>query len=152
MMRMANSTIQAMESGIDVAQLDLDTSERFQRLRQLLGVSTFGLNLLVLQPGQAGRIHRHERQEEVYVVLEGELSLLVEGEEHRLGVGGIARVAPDVRRQLVNRRPQRVALLALGGATPHEGRDGQAYVSWDATESAPPQDVPVPADVPVEPA
>lgn len=141
-----------MEQGFDIAQLDLDTDERFQPLRRLLGVSTFGLNLIVLQPGQAGRIHRHERQEEVYLVLEGELSLTIEGEEHRVATGGVVRVAPEVRRQLANRRPQRLALLALGGAAPHEGRDGQAYASWDDTESRPPQDTPLPADVPVEPA
>jgi uncharacterized cupin superfamily protein len=139
-----------MEPGADFAQLDLDTEERFQRLRAELGVSTFGLNLIVLQPGQVGRIHRHERQEEVYLVLEGELSLMLEGDEHRVPTGGIVRVAPEVRRQLVNRRPQRLALLALGGATPHEGRDGVAYASWDATEGAPPQEIPPPADVPVE--
>jgi uncharacterized cupin superfamily protein len=139
-----------MEPGADFAQLDLDTEERFQRLRAELGVTTFGLNLIVLQPGQAGRIHRHERQEEVYVVLEGELSLLLEGEEHRVPAGGLVRVAPEVRRQLVNRRPQRLALLALGGALEHEGRDGQAYASWEATEGAPPQQVPPPPDVPVE--
>jgi uncharacterized cupin superfamily protein len=85
-------------------------------------------------------------------VLEGELSLMVEGEEHRLGAGALARVAPGVKRQLVNRRPQRVVLLALGGATPHEGRDGEAFASWDQTVGAPPQEVPPPADVPVEPA
>jgi uncharacterized cupin superfamily protein len=141
-----------MEQGADFAQLNLDTEERFQRLRAELGVSTFGLNLIVLQPGQVGRIHRHERQEEVYLVLEGELSLYLEGEEHRVPAGGIVRVAPEVRRQLVNRRPQRLALLALGGATPHEGRDGVAYASWEATEGAPPQEIPLPPDVPVEPA
>jgi len=141
-----------MESGADFTQLKLDTSERFQRLRAELGVTSFGLNLIMLQPGQVGRIHRHERQEEVYLVLEGELSLLLEGEEHRVPTGGLARVAPEVRRQLVNRRPQRLVLLALGGSGEHEGRDGQAFPSWEATESAPPQDVPLPADVPVEPA
>ncbi len=141
-----------MEPGADFAQLDLDTEERFQRLRAELGVSTFGLNLIVLQPGQAGRIHRHERQEEVYLVLEGELSLMLEGEEHRVPAGGLARVAPEVRRQLVNRRPQRLVLLALGGATPHESRDGVAYASWEETEGASPQEIPLPADVPVEPA
>lgn len=141
-----------MQPGVAFAQLDLDTGERMQPLRRLLGVSSFGLNLIVLQPGQAGRIHRHERQEEVYLVLEGELSLYVEGEEHLVGVGGLARVAPDVRRQLANRRPHKLALLALGGATSHEGRDGQAYTSWEATESAPPQETPLPADVPIEPA
>lgn len=141
-----------MEQGVDFAQLDLDVEERFQPLRRLLGVTTFGLNLIVLQPGQVGRIHRHEHQEEVYLVLEGELSLYVEGEEHRVPTGGIVRVAPAVRRQLVNRRPQRVALLALGGATEHVGRDGEAFASWDATEGASPQEIPLPADVPVEPA
>lgn len=139
-----------MDEGVAFTQIDLDSGERFQPLRRELGVSTFGLNLILLQPGQAGRIHRHEHQEEVYLVLDGELSLMVEGEEHLLGRGALARVAPAVRRQLVNRRPQRVVLLALGGATDHTGRDGVAYASWDATSGAPPQDVPLPADVPVD--
>ena len=141
-----------MEPGTSFAKLDLDINPelRFQRLRAELGVTTFGLNLIVLQPGQAGRIHRHERQEEVYLVLEGELSLTIEGEDRRLGPGELARVAPDVRRQLANRWPQKLVLLALGGSAPHDGRDGQAYPSWDATESAPPQQVPNPPDVPVE--
>jgi hypothetical protein len=69
-----------------------------------------------------------------------------------LGQGALARVAPAVRRQLVNRRPRRVVLLALGGATDHSGRDGVAYPSWDVTEGASPQEIPLPADVPVEPA
>ncbi len=141
-----------MENGVEFAQLDLDTDERFQRLRADLGVSTFGLNLILLQPGQAGRIHRHERQEEVYLVLAGELSLLIEGEEHRLATGGLARVAPSVRRQLVNRRPERLVLLALGGAVEHEGRDGEAFVSWDDATPKRPQEIPPPPDVPVEPA
>lgn len=141
-----------MEDGVSFTQIDFDSGERFQRLRAELGVSTFGLNLMLLQPGQAGRIHRHEHQEEVYLVLDGELSLYVEGEEHRLGQGALARVAPNVRRQLVNRRPQRVVLLALGGATDHTGRDGVAYVDWDDSTGAPPQEIPLPADVPVEPA
>lgn len=141
-----------MQDGVSYARLDpdVDPQQRFQWLRRELGVTTFGLSQLVLQPGQAGRIHRHERQEEVYLVLEGELSLTIEGEERRLGPGELARVAPDVRRQLANRRPQKLVLLALGGSAPHDGRDGQAYVSWDATESAPPQQVPNPADVPVD--
>lgn len=139
-----------MEDGVEFAQLDLDTDERFQRLRAELGVSTFGLNLILLQPGQAGRIHRHERQEEVYLVLAGELSLLIEGEEHRLPTGGLARVAPSVRRQLVNRRPERLVLLALGGAVEHEGRDGEAFASWDDAAPKRPQEIPLPADVPVD--
>jgi uncharacterized cupin superfamily protein len=139
-----------MEDGFAIAQLDLEVADRFQPLRRELGVTTFGMNLIVLAPGQRGRIHRHERQEEVYLVLEGELTLLIEGEEHRLRRGAVVRVAPRVRRQLVNRRPERLALVALGGATAHEGRDGQAYDAWEATDSRSPQEVPLPDDVAVE--
>jgi uncharacterized cupin superfamily protein len=140
-----------MEDGVSFTQIDLDSGERFQALRRELGVSTFGLNLILLQPGQRGRIHRHEHQEEVYLVLDGELSLSVEGKEHVLGQGALARVAPNVRRQLVNRRPQRVVLLALGGATDHTGRDGVAYADWADSTGASPPEIPLPDDVPVEP-
>jgi uncharacterized cupin superfamily protein len=138
-----------METGVSFTQLDLDHAERFQRLRADLGVSAFGLNLIVLGPGQRGRIHRHLHQEEVYVVLEGTLTLLAENTPRELRRGDLARVAPDVRRQLVNRHPETLALLAIGGAKEHEGRDGRAYESWDETgDGRPPQEVPLPADEP----
>jgi uncharacterized cupin superfamily protein len=138
-----------MQDGVSFSRLDLEHEERFQRLRAELGVSAFGLNFLLLRPGQRGRIHRHERQEEVYVVLQGVLTLGIEGEERDLGRGEVARIAPGVRRQLVNRGRETVAILAIGGSTGHEGRDGRAYESWDETgEGRPPQEVPLPADLP----
>jgi uncharacterized cupin superfamily protein len=137
-----------METGIAFAALDYDTGERFVRLRQQLGVSTFGLNQIVLSPGQRGRIHRHGRQEEVYLVLEGALTLFVEGDEHTLEAGSLARVAPGLRRQLVNRGPERLGLLALGGAERHEGRDGEAFESWDVADGRPPQEMQLPDDLP----
>lgn len=141
-----------MQDGVSFGQIATTSGERFQQLRRELGVSTFGMNLITLEPGQAGRIHRHEHQEEVYLVMAGQLCLVVEGEEHRLEAGGLARVAPAVRRQLVNRRPERLVLLALGGATAHEGRDGEAFAAWEDSVGRPPQETPLPEDVPVEPA
>lgn len=140
-----------MQPGVTFTALDLDGDERFQRLRNDLGVESFGFNLLRLAPGQRGRVHRHERQEEVYVVLEGTLTLELDGgESHALERGAVARVAPDVRRRLVNRGRERVAVLAMGGAEPHAGRDARAYASWDeAGEGRPPQEVPLPEDLPV---
>ncbi|MEW6581472.1 MAG: cupin domain-containing protein [Actinomycetota bacterium] len=137
-----------METGVTVTRLDAEPAERFQPLRRELGVTSFGLNRMVLQPGQRGRIHRHERQEEVYVVLEGTLTLAVEGEERDLPAGDAARVAPDVRRQVVNRGPGRCVVLAIGGAQPHDGRDGVAYASWDDAVGGAPQDIPLPDDLP----
>ena len=94
----------------------MDYGDRFLPLRRQLGVTSFGMNQLVLKPGQRGRIHRHERQEEVYLVLEGRLTLMIESEPIEVAEGELIRVAPDLRRQLVNYGPGRVVLVALGGA------------------------------------
>ena len=137
-----------MQDGVAYAKLDMGGTERFVPLRQMLGVTSFGMNLILLQPGARGRIHKHEWQEEVYLVLEGTLTLSIEAKERDLGTGELARVAPDVRRQLINRGPGRAAILALGAAGEHSGRDGIAYESWEATQGAPPQQVPLPEDLP----
>jgi uncharacterized cupin superfamily protein len=136
-----------MEKGTTRAKLEPEAGERFVPLRRDLGVTTFGFNQLILAPGQRGRIHRHAAQEEVYLVLEGTLSLLVEGEEQTLEVGELIRVAPEVRRQLLNRGPDPLRMLALGGSGEHAGRDGEAFTSWEQTEGAPPQEVPMPDDL-----
>jgi mannose-6-phosphate isomerase-like protein (cupin superfamily) len=137
-----------LEGGVTVAELDPDADERFQRLRRELGVTAFGLNLIRLRPRQQGRIHRHERQEEVYVVLEGTLTLEVEGEPRELPRGALARVAPGVRRRLSNRGGEVLLVLAIGGAERHEGRDGEAFAAWEDETGVPPQELPLPPDLP----
>jgi uncharacterized cupin superfamily protein len=134
---------------IAFAALDRDSGERFQALRRELGVSTFGMNLIVLQPRQRGRIHAHGHQEEVYLVLDGELTLLLEGVEHVLRRDQLVRVGPAVRRQLGNAAGVPLVLLALGGSSEHVGRDGNAWTSWeDEGPGRPPQEVPLPDDLP----
>ena len=138
-----------MQDGVSVARLVTDTTDRFVRLRAELGVSTFGLNAILLGPGERGRIHAHRRQEEVYLVLEGRLVLSVEGEDQTLERYDAVRVAPEVRRQLTNPGPERLVLLALGGAEPHDGRDGLAWESWEeAGPGRPPAEVPLPPALP----
>lgn len=137
-----------MQTGTSRTKLDPDGDERFVSLRRALGVTSFGMNQLVLAPRQRGRIHRHQRQEEVYLVLEGMLTLVVEGEEQTVERGELVRVAPEVRRQLVNRGPERLVMVALGGDGEHTGRDGEAFSDWDDTRGAPPQEIPLPADLP----
>jgi uncharacterized cupin superfamily protein len=137
-----------MQDGVTAIKLELDGEERFQLLRRELGVSSFGVNLLRLRPGQRGRIHRHARQEEVYVVLAGTLTLGVEGTERELPQWSAVRVAPTVRRQLINKGREDLTLLALGGAEQHEGRDGLAWTGWDDdSEGRSPVDVPLPPDL-----
>jgi uncharacterized cupin superfamily protein len=131
------------------ATLDRDNGERFQTLRKELGVESFGINLIALRPGERGRIHAHEHQEEVYLVLAGELTLGVEGVEHSIRVDGLGRVAPKLRHQLVNAGDEPLVLLALGAAGEHVGRDGSAWESWEQTgPGRPPQEIPLPEDLP----
>ena len=69
-------------------------------------------------------------------------------EEHTLGRGDAARVAPDVRRQLSNRGDERGSRSSPSAARrPHEGRDGAAFLSWDDDEPKSPADVPLPDDL-----
>jgi uncharacterized cupin superfamily protein len=117
-----------MPDGVAFARLDPDgADQRFQRLRGAIGVTSFGINLIVLEPGQRGRVHRH-------------------------GPWELVRVGPEVRRQLVNRGSRRLVLLALGGRGEHAGRDGIAWADWDeAGDGRPPQEVPLPEDEPPRP-
>jgi uncharacterized cupin superfamily protein len=137
-----------MEPGVSITRLEPYGEDRFQRLRAELGVETFGLNLIRLGPGQRGRIHAHRGQEEVYLVLEGTLTLeLGPDERRRLGRYELVRVAPEVRRRLANDDDERLLLVALGASRAHEGRDGLAWASWDEPgEGRPPQEVPLPGD------
>jgi mannose-6-phosphate isomerase-like protein (cupin superfamily) len=141
------AAVPRLADGVAVAALDADGDDRFQRLRQELGVTAFGLNLIRLRPRQQGRIHRHARQEEVYVVLEGTLTLEVEGEPQELARHALARVGPGVRRRLSNRGDEPLLILAIGGAEPHEGRDGEAFAAWEDETGAPPQQIPLPPDL-----
>jgi uncharacterized cupin superfamily protein len=138
------------ERDVGFASLDPGSGERFQSLRRELGVTSFGMNLITLQPRERGRVHSHKEQEEVYLVLQGELTLILEGgEEHVLGRGRLVRVGPAERRQLVNRGDERLVMLALGGHGEHVGRDGRAWESWDEDgDGRPPQEVPLPDDLP----
>ena len=139
-----------VHDGTSRGRLVRGSDERFVTLRKELGLTAFGINQLNMQPGQRGRIHRHDRQEELYLVIEGELTVSVEGVEETLVPDDMLRVAPGLRRQLINRSQAPVVLLAFGGAGEHVSRDGEAFTSWDQEIGAPPQEVPLPEDLPVD--
>ncbi len=134
--------------GLSFTKLVGDTDEQFVLHRRALGVTSFGMNEINLRPRQRWRIHRHERQEEVYLVLAGTLTLIVEGEEHVMEPGDLVRVAPGLKRQLINKGPDPASLLCLGGYGEHESRDAEAFTSWDQEQGAPPTEVPMPDDLP----
>ncbi len=87
------------------------------KARAGLGVTSFGMQILRL-PANADRYpahdHAHDGQEEVYTVLEGEATLSVGGEEHRLERGVFARVGPSETRKLAT-GDSPALILVLGG-------------------------------------
>jgi uncharacterized cupin superfamily protein len=107
---------------------DLGQGPGFRKVRSALGVEAFGVNAVELPPGYEARPHFHERQEELYLVLEGEIAFgFGEDEESvTLGAGGLVRVDPMTVRRLRNASPDRRAVyFCVGGAGGYVGRDGR---------------------------
>jgi uncharacterized cupin superfamily protein len=113
--------------GWAVGTLDgLGSGPGFRKVREPLGVTAFGVNAVVLPPGQAGTAHKHERQQELYLVLSGEIEFeFGEGERRRLGPGGLARVDPSTARRVRNvSDTEEATYFCVGGADGYVGRDG----------------------------
>jgi uncharacterized cupin superfamily protein len=99
----------------------------FRKIRRELGVQAFGVNAIVLPPGYESRIHYHERQEELYIVLRGQIEMRLGDERRVLGVGGLARVDAGTVRSLRNTSDSDDATyVCVGGEGGYVGRDGVA--------------------------
>ena len=62
--------------GYTVASLDgLGEGYGFRKIRPGLGVTEFGINAIVMPPGYETGFHLHERQQELYLVLEGAIEI-----------------------------------------------------------------------------
>jgi uncharacterized cupin superfamily protein len=103
----------------------LGSGPGFRKIRGALGVTEFGVNAIVLPPAYESRRHFHERQQELYVVLRGEIEFRLGDERRVLGPGGLARVDAGTVRSLYNTSPSEEAVyLCVGGAGGYVGRDG----------------------------
>jgi uncharacterized cupin superfamily protein len=91
-------------------------SSTWRLARRALGTESFGFNLVEIGPG--GQIPEHDEsasgQDEVYIVLEGEATLRVGGEEHAAPAGTFAAMEPAVSRTILNRSEAPVTALLIG--------------------------------------
>ena len=73
-------------------------------VRRSLGVSSFGINEVELPPGESIPEHDETERdhEEVFVVLSGAPTLVVDGADHPLRPGSFARLDPAPRRTMRN--------------------------------------------------
>lgn len=90
----------------------------FKPVGRTLGVTAFGVNVEQFPQGHEGypdHDHAKDGQEEVYVVLSGQATLTIDGEEHAMRQGSVAFVPPGVSRRFTM-PDEGVQLLAIGGA------------------------------------
>ena len=99
----------------------------FRKLRKELGVEAFGCNAIVLPPGYETGPHFHDEQQELYFVHRGEMEMeLGDGNKHRIGEGGAARVdAATVRKIRNTSDSEDLVYVVIGGKDGYVGRDGR---------------------------
>jgi len=114
--------------GYSVANLDdLGDGPGFRKIRRDLGVEEFGINAIVMPTGIESEFHYHAEQEELYFVHSGELEIeFGDGTVHRLGPGGIARVAAATHRKTRNVSGGDTVYVVVGAKGGYVGRDGRA--------------------------
>ena len=95
-------------------------------LRDELETETLGVTMLELEPGAKGKEHDHEHdgQEEVYVVVDGSVSVNLDGETVQVNEGEAIRLSPDQTRQLHNDGDSTVRLVLVGTATESPRQSG----------------------------
>lgn len=84
--------------------------------RKTLGTAAFGYNVVEIAPG--GEIPEHDEaqsgQVELYIVLEGEAVMRLDGEEHPAPAGTFASIEPAAMRTILNRSDAPVTAMLIG--------------------------------------
>lgn len=90
--------------------------------RKALGTSAFGFNLVEIEPG--GALPEHDEgnsgQVELYIVLEGEATISVDGQDLPAPAGTYASLDPSSARTLKNESEETVTALLIG-VLPNDG-------------------------------
>jgi uncharacterized cupin superfamily protein len=96
--------------------------------RKACGTTAFGYNLVEIGPG--GQIPEHDEsgsgQVELYVILEGEAVLRLDGEDHPAPAGTFASIEPAATRTILNRSEGTVVAMLIGV----EPEGGYEPMSW----------------------
>jgi uncharacterized cupin superfamily protein len=107
---------------------DFERSGRWRLVRRSLGLKAFGMNLVEIEPG--GGIPAHDEierdHEEVFVVLEGDAVIIVDGTEHPAPAGTFARLDPRPLRTVVN-KGEGPALVLIASAPTTSGYEPQGW-------------------------
>jgi len=98
---------------------ELERTGNWTLVRRSLGCRAFGVNLVDIPPGES--IPEHDEtgrdQEELFFVVAGSPTLVIDGEEHTAPSGTFARIAPELRRAVRNDSSQPSSVLIVSAPT-----------------------------------
>lgn len=107
---------------------DLERTGNWALVRRSLGIRAFGVNLVDIPPGE--RIPEHDEtardHEELFVVLSGSPTLVVEGERIPAPAGTFARLDPEPLRTIVNDGAETASVLIVSAPR----GSGYAPMEW----------------------
>ena len=94
---------------------ECERTGNWQLVRRTLGVDAFGINIVEIPAGE--RIPEHDEtqrdQEELFFVLSGSPTLLIDGEQHAAPAGTLARLDPEHTRTVLNESQEPVSVLIV---------------------------------------
>jgi mannose-6-phosphate isomerase-like protein (cupin superfamily) len=123
---------------VDDAYADGDVPGEFRALTDALGAEQVAVTLIRVPPHsdfEQGTGHRHEEQEEVYLVTRGTLTMRFGDEVREVSAGSAVRVAPSTVRSHRNLGDEPVELWAVSRKI--EGSDSTKVDDfWEADPEA----------------
>ena len=88
-------------------------------LSRPMGCKGIGFSFVRCKPGEgATYVHRHKVQEEVFIALKGDGTIILDGKRIKMPEGTLVRVGPRVWRALGNDSKKDVVYMVLGAVPP----------------------------------
>jgi uncharacterized cupin superfamily protein len=107
---------------------DCQTAGNWQLVRRTLELGAFGINVVEIAPGE--QIPEHDEtgrdQEEVFYVIAGSPTLVIDGEEHPARAGTFARLDPEHMRTVRNDDDEQASVLIVSAPR----SSGYEPMSW----------------------
>ena len=102
------------QTAVTIVHLDdCEMTGNWSLVRRSLGVEAFGIGVVAIPPGE--QIPEHDEtgrdQEEVFFALEGDATLVTDGEDQPLREGTFARLDPTVTRTVRNDGAEPIRVL-----------------------------------------
>lgn len=123
---------------VEDAYADGDVPGEFRALTKALGAEQVAVTLIRVPPHsdfEQGTGHRHEEQEEIYLVTRGTLTMRFDDEVREVTAGSAVRVAPQTLRSHRNLGDEPVELWAVSRKI--EGSDSEKVEDfWEASSEA----------------